>query len=59
LSEKDKKRIVRQLEKVKNNLAKERDCLRDLQSEIEEYEDLASDAHDAIEQAVERLSEYL
>jgi ATP-dependent Zn protease len=51
--------IHKRLERAKKILAKERDDLRTIIDELEDYEHIASDAYDAIEQAADRISEYL
>lgn len=50
---------IKRLEKERDVLARSRDRLREFLSEIEELCEIASDAHDNIEYAIERLSEQL
>lgn len=50
---------IKRLEVEKKRLAASRDRLRDFLSEIDDLCNIASDAHDNIEYAIERLSEQL
>jgi predicted nucleic acid-binding Zn-ribbon protein len=53
------KQITRQLETKKRHLAKLRDELRDLELEVEQYVDNASEAFRDLEACVETLSQYV
>lgn len=54
-----KRKIIAELNKIQDRMAKERDNLRTLFSEIEDLTDISSDAIDNIEYAIDRLSETL
>lgn len=53
------RKIVKKMEAHKAAIAKHRDGIRDLISELEAVGDTASDAVDHIEYAVESLSQYV
>ena len=53
------KQIEKEIRQAAVHLGKERDKLRELQSELNGLEERASDAIDSLEQAADRLSEFV
>ena len=53
------KQITKQFNAIKKRIAKERDKLRDLVSEINDVEECSGRAVEAMEEAADALSEYL
>lgn len=51
--------LSKQLEKHRNNLAKERDAMRELMSEIEEIEGVCDVAKECLDEAIDTLSQYV
>jgi hypothetical protein len=52
-------KILKQIQRSKERLSDERDKLRDLINELEEYEGSADEALDHLERAADAISQYL
>lgn len=51
--------LIRDMKRAMEKLAKLRDDLRDIEAEASELCDIARDAHESLEYAIDRLSEQL
>ena len=54
-----KAQIIKRIQKAKDNIASQRDALRELQDEIDEYCDSSGRAVEDLGAAIDALSEYL
>ncbi|MFA5340279.1 MAG: hypothetical protein WC332_00740 [Clostridia bacterium] len=59
MDKKQLKNLVKQIEKHKNNIAKERDALNDLISEFEDIAYNCDSAGHSLQEAIDELSQYL